>query len=471
MPDGRYYIIVGHKQRRYFRSLDQARAAYLADQMRALSSANRAELTAKAEVRRAAALERLERAGILDLVDEPIIPAGPLVLHHDDLDIGFFQYLESANKLADLAGVPQVQVRHTDKRTTPSHAPTLSRVLAEWRRLKSATHKGRETEHMRDVARAFKRFIKVVGDVPLDELSAAHFRLWREWVLDESVKRASGKWSNDQHAMVKQVLRFVRRHQSDWPWPDGLSDWVDAYERHAYQPKADNKQPLPVDEFNRLLETAHRWSHADTEAFDRNSQRGRGQRRQAFVKRELGLQLVAILRLAANCGLDPVDIERLRPEHLRLDAEVPHLDLPRLKVAHRVGAAVDRKTPLLPSTVAALTAALKGRAGIGPVFRSSRGAPLKRLSQLFRRLADDACTERKWSFKRLRNIGSTLAKRAKLSTDERQAFLGHAIGGTSKFHEGDLDERYLTDLVNLIGNTYFGGESVTVAQPIGQSVV
>lgn len=47
-------------------------------------------------------------------------------------------------------------------------------------------------------------------------------------------------------------------------------------------------------------------------------------------------------------------------------------------------------------------------------------------------------------------------------TDERTTFLAHSEGGTNRFYEGDVDEDYLVELVNLIGKEYFDGEHVYV---------
>ncbi len=56
---------------------------------------------------------------------------------------------------------------------------------------------------------------------------------------------------------------------------------------------------------------------------------------------------------------------------------------------------------------------------------------------------------------------ATLGKRHKRHPDEREAFLGHAVGGgTSRFYEGDVADDYLVPLVNLIGHDYFTGEEV-----------
>lgn len=281
MPDGRYYIIVDRTRRRYFRSVAEARATYLATQGQDLTDADRAILAARAEIRRTAAIERLEQEPWYDQVRvEPpvggVIPSG---------DVGLFRYVEGANALADLVGDPEAEIKRVTAATGAVPTNTnLSSVLAEWRRLKKAGDNGRETSHIKGVARVFSQFVKVVGDVAISTPAAVHFRAWREWVLHETQKRASGKWSNDRHAMVKMVLRSVRRHNDDWPWPAGLSDWLKAHDRKAYQAKPDNRQLLPVAEFHRLVKTTELRAGVQQAAFDPHTQRGRGQRRQAVVR-------------------------------------------------------------------------------------------------------------------------------------------------------------------------------------------
>lgn len=461
MPDGRFYIIDNNNRRRYFRKVEDARAAYLATQSRDLSPMERAVLIAKAEIRRAAAHEKLKRSGMHDELGNRIVtgPPEPIVVRNDDSIL--FKYLETANSLADTVGVPEVDVRRVNPSVSSAgSAPKLSRVIDEWRRLKKTGRGDKDTRHVKEATRIFKQFIRVIGNNPIDGLNASQFAAWREWVLNAAVKRASGKWSNDRHAIVKQVIRFVRRHRSDWPWPDGLSDWLDAYDRKAYLPSAANKQPLPPEVFRQLLTAAEKWAQTDPSASNADTQQGRGQRRQAQIKIHNGLQMRAILMLGVNCGLDPIDFSRIQREHIKLDGEAPHLDLPRSKVEHRVGAAVDRRTPLLPSTVEVVREVLAMAPSSGPVFRTARGSPFTAVTKNFRRLAGELGVEERWSFKHLRNVGPTLGKKAKLSKDERDAFLGHVVNGTSAFYEGDVDETYLVDLVNLIGKHYFDGERV-----------
>ena len=164
-------------------------------------------------------------------------------------------------------------------------------------------------------------------------------------------------------------------------------------------------------------------------------------------------------------GLDLIDIERLERRHLKLGGDLPHLDLPRKKMEHIVGTEVERRTPLLPSTVAALDRWLSFEATSSDlVFRSAAGGPLRttHLGRNFRKLAKAAGVEKEWSMKHLRNVGPSMAKQAGVSREMRDTFLGHVVNGANRWYEADVDEYYLVPLVNLVGEQYFGGERVHV---------
>ena len=80
------------------------------------------------------------------------------------------------------------------------------------------------------------------------------------------------------------------------------------------------------------------------------------------------------------------------------------------------------------------------------------------MATTLKRLREEAGLQDESTFKHLRNVGPSLGKRAKLSRDERDAFLGHVVDRSSSDYEADVDETYLIDLVNIIGEHYFGGE-------------
>ena len=65
MPDSRFYIIDDDNRRRYFRNVEDARAAYLASQSRDLSPMERAVLIAKTKVWKPSACCRKQRIRLL----------------------------------------------------------------------------------------------------------------------------------------------------------------------------------------------------------------------------------------------------------------------------------------------------------------------------------------------------------------------------------------------------------------------
>jgi integrase len=243
-------------------------------------------------------------------------------------------------------------------------------------------------------------------------------------------------------------------------------EWADSYHFKAFKPKAANRRPLPVEVFAALISQCRTWARTDPQAIPATTQSGRGKREQARRKQRDGVQFEGILRLALNCALDPVDVERITWDALKLDARVPHMRFPRRKIEGMTGEALDRLTPLLPSTVDSLLRWREHEMPVGgQVFRTARKGRCgrNRVSATMKRLRDGASVDESWSFKHLRNVGATLGKRGRRSRDERDAFLGHVVDGTSKFYEGDVDETYLIPLVDLIGEQYFGGEHVKVS--------
>ncbi len=308
---------------------------------------------------------------------------------------------------------------------------------------------------------------------------SAHFNHYEKQVKAQQGTR-SNKWHNDQFVPVAAVLKFARR-KLEGDFPDGLRDWIDFdKKRHTYSP--DNRQPIPVEVFKAILAEANRRADMDIESrmkeiraeigkdnpnIDAKKERLVLQGKKAQVLQQIESAPVwdSILRLMLNCGLDPIDICRIEWKHLRnLSRGFAYLDFARTKMKAKTGP-IDRKTPLLPGTVASLRRLREiSKTKSGLVFRNHRRAAFHRnqLAHGFNGLREAIDGGNGWSMKHLRNVGPTLGKRGKRPTDERDAFLGHAVGGTgtSRWYEGDVDEHYLTELVNLIGSAYFDGEQV-----------
>ena len=460
----RFYVIQADGNRREFRTWDDARAAFLTAQANAMPPEELARIAAIAQYRRDLAYQRLlNDPKYAEVMNRPIIPSS-----NPPLGGSFAETAVSAanvaNTLADLVGVPRIKLEADQ--AAPAGGPQLLDVISAFERHKKS-EKGQHTQHHREVARRWGRFVKVVGNLFVAQLQPQHFREFHSWVLREAPKRQSAKWHNDAVKTVKSVLKYVRRKYPEWPWPTGILDWANSYDAKPYRPRAANREPMSVTTFKDLISQCQAWARTDVDQYDPGTQRGRGQRTQALRKKRDGVQFEAILRLGVNCGFDPVDIERVTWSDLRLGVRVPHLRFARRKVEVSVGQAVERITPLLPSTVDVLERLQSfDNRHSGPVFLTARRGPYRsdRLGRTFTRLRHDSGIDDRATFKNTRNVGPTLARRAKLSSDEREAFLGHVVNGAPRFYEGDVDETYLISLVNLIGNAYFDGEQVKQAE-------
>ncbi len=367
--------------------------------------------------------------------------------------------------LAEAVDIPALATVNANL-SLPKGGPKLTDIIAKWEMHKVEQSGGRRTQYVQTVKRHWNQFVGQVKNIRLVELRPAHFRTFHSWLAREGAKYSSTQWKYDRATDVKAVVRYVRKKYPEWPWPTGIVEWADSYDIKPFKPRAANREPMPVDVFDALIEGCRAWARTDPSAIVATTQGGRGRREQARRKRRDGIQFEAILRLALNCGLDPIDIERITWDALKLDACVPHMRFPRRKIEGMTGEAIDRLTPLLPSTVDSLLRWREHERLVGgPVFRTARKGRYGRnsVSAAVKRLREEASVDGSWSFKHLRNVGPTLGKRGKRPRDERDAFLGHVIDGTGKYYEGDVDETYLIPLVDLIGGQYFGSENVNMS--------
>ncbi len=459
---GRFYVIASDGKRQEFKTWDEARAALATERANSIPSAELSRIVAVARHRSNLAYERLYGdARLREILDEVTI-AGPQVVSSAPYAETVVGFAEAANALADQVGVPRMKIdRDLDALAT---GPRLRHVIEKWEHHKVEELGGRVTSNIRDVRRHWKQFVEQVKNIHVAELSPSHFRKFHSWLAREGAKYSSTQWRHDRASNIKSVITFVKKKYPEWPWPAGVLEWADSYHFRAFKPKAANRRPMPVDVFAALISQCRTWARTDPKTIPAATQSGRGKREQARRRRRDGIQFEAILRLALNCGLDPVDIERITWNALKLDERVPHMRFPRRKIEGMTGEAIDRLTPLLPSTVDSLLRWREHEMPVGgPVFRTARKGRYGRssVSATMKRLREEASVDDSWSFKHLRNVGPTLGKRGRRSRDERDAFLGHVVDGTSKFYEGDVDETYLIPLVNLIGEQYFGSENVS----------
>ena len=313
-----------------------------------------------------------------------------------------------------------------------------------------------------DTRRFFDRFVDAVGNLPANQITHEHFVKWQQ-AVKKRCKNLSPKSVGDHHAAVAKVLRFAKRKHRNWAFPDGLMEWLDDWKldkRTPYVPKKSNSQPMPVDVYKGLLRVADAWAVTELPPCTAGSGSAAAKRRQAQLRQRQGVQFSAVLKLAIH-GLANIDCARIEWSDLQLDGALPYFDFPRTKSQHKTGYAIDRKTPLLPATVAALKRWRRFEQPNTNVFRTSQKRPFSTNSlwQVIEKMRDKS-DGNGWSFKHLRNIGGTLGDKGGLSEMMIDRFLGHTLKRERAKYLGDVDASYLVPLVNLIGAEYFDGETV-----------
>ena len=239
-------------------------------------------------------------------------------------------------------------------------------------------------------------------------------------------------------------------------------EWADDWkidDRTPYVPKASNREPMPVHVYRRCLAVADEWASIDIDHLDSTTQKGMGQRRQATIKQREGVQFAALLHLIIH-GLDTVDCTRIQWSNLiDLDGDMPYFDFPRSKSKHRTGYPIDRKTPLLPSCVAALKCWQEFERPARTIFKTAHGSKYNSstLATAFAKLRGEANKE--WTLKHLRNVGSSLADQHGMSEMVVDRFLGHTLKKARAKYLGTVGPEYLVELGNLIERHYFGTPS------------
>ncbi len=394
----------------------------------------------------------------------------------------------TADAFADTLGVPEFAVVDVSE-AAPSSAssaspvpatsnPRLTEVGERWlqhkmneqgisyvdpdarKALRDAGKRSPLTSHMRDTMARWQHFIDCAGDVRVSELNAEHFRKFATWADKEAVRKASTRWHGQQFAAVKNIFNYGLRQFPDWAWPPGISERLRSYTAKPYVPRDDNTEPMPSGVFHSLLAQCDAWAQTDVEQFDRTTQSGRAKRLQALRKQRDGRQMRVVLELTINCGLNAVDCERITWSNLKLTGDLPHMDFPRRKTEHSVGRATPRKTPLLPPVIKSLRAWQKMESHADKlVFHSAQGTPLAKdqISRTVTRLLKDAGLEQRFTYKHLRNVGSSLASDQGLPEEMIQCFLGHVPQTVSSRYKGSKKPSYLKPLVELIDQQYLNG--------------
>ena len=390
---GRYYSIPDGKARKYWGSeLDAAAQDYRASKL-SPEDRERAELMDK--------VETLEAEGVVLLAT-----------------------LRST--LDTIDGGPKPEPKPEPK-PVPASKETLADCLSlweEWKQAESCT-----AEYIAAGAKIFREFLACVGNLPISQVTHGHFGKWQRRII-KAGRNESHYWQDRRHKIVSQILKFaVRKRQEDWAFPPRLSAWADSYDRKAWCVDDSNALPLPVEDFQAILQ-ALEYSTTETPTIKR-----------------------AMLYIAIQTGFVPTDLAALNWDNLHLSEPTPYVDLPRTKVEKKTGAAVPRITPLLPQTVRALVALERGGAWVfsGRRKRLTTAAIKQQTNKLFRRAGVTDFT-----IKHLRNVGANLAEENDLSELMISRFLGHTVKSVKRHYLAKSKKpEYLLPLVALIERDYF----------------
>ncbi len=302
------------------------------------------------------------------------------------------------------------------------------------------------------------------GNIQLHELTPQHLADFRYWITNQGLAAST---CNDHLGIFGQITNFCRVNKPDLRVPAHFDTWNRQYLlKETVAESDDNKEPMPVDVFCKMLKAAANPTPVATATTfgARNAQR---------QKKYEAIRNGALLRFMLNFAADPIDCERLKWNHLALDDELPACTLPRIKVAKKVGKPIKRNTPMLPSTVDALRQLRQHDGHSDFVFLDTeQNQPLTSsgVSQAITRLAKAAKGKRlredgtygQWTAKYLRNVGSSLGVTwgHNLNAILIDRFLGHAIKTEAKKYIGKHSAESLIPIVNLIGEHYCNGERI-----------
>lgn len=247
----RFYIIRSDGQRQEFRTWEDARAGLATERANSIPAEELARMAAVARYRSDLTHEKLYGDARLRETLSEITIGGPQVIPSVSCAEAVVGFAEAANALADQVGVPRMKIGVDPD--TPTGGPRLRDVIQRWKQHKAEEAGGRATQHHRDSERLWGEFVKQVGNVFITQLSPAHFRRFHSWLAREGGKYSS-KWQGSRVAIVKGVLRFVRKRYPEWPWPVGILEWADSYAVRPYRSPAANREPMPAKTFTTLVE-------------------------------------------------------------------------------------------------------------------------------------------------------------------------------------------------------------------------
>ncbi|MBU1983872.1 hypothetical protein KJ815_05625, partial [bacterium] len=286
-------------------------------------------------------------AAIVKLQDEADLPAKVKVSFELDRPLSLRELSDSREAFgAKLKAARAVLATEDDK--PPAASQNLSDCLRFWTEWKTA-----ETcrqSYIDETERCFNEFISEVGDKPVNHLAKSDFVGFERFLIKSSKGRKGNDWYARRLKSLRAVLNLCYQ-KTEYPFPADLQRWYHAIKQRPVVPAKESAEPIPVSVFRDMLLTLREWAVIDVEAMPRATQTDRARRNRAYVRKRAGVQWQAILLLACNCSLGNEDVCCIRWDNLKLRVKLPYLDFPRTKQERRIGRAIERKTPLLPSTI------------------------------------------------------------------------------------------------------------------------
>ncbi len=341
---------------------------------------------------------------------------------------------------------------------TKASAQKLRDVLSAYVTWKQQDHI--DTAH---AERMFQRFIHIVGNKPVNQLSEADFGRYVNRLLTLSNnQKATNDFFRRNCECVISVIRFVRNWGDPgtgtaFPFPKEVLDWASKYRqwKKKYHPDESNRQPVPPDVFQAMLKVADQWATMDLGAMPCETLEQRSALAHAKEKKRDGYQFKAILCLGVNCGLDPgADIACMTAQNLKEG----HIDFPRRKPQRKHGRAVPRVTPLLSETQDALDEWIAYEKPQSTLFTTNHKGRHTRnsINGALGRLQSDAKTEGHYTYKHFRNCSGYAARKAGLPDWMVQAVLGHVSNTVAgKSYIEDPNPSLLRPIVKAIAAEYF----------------
>lgn len=212
---------------------------------------------------------------------------------------------------------------------------------------------------------------KITVSKALDE----YWTLSREQTLGKSPDQLR-RWRNPRMKAVKNLIDVIGDKALDEITGGDTLDfrawWLDRIENEGVNPQTANKDLIHLGGVLKLVNRMKRLGLV-LPLSDLSFKKGEKVRREPFSRAWIeekilapgaldGLNLEArtILKVMINTGARPSEIANLRPDHVQLDANIPHISIEPTKERHLKTENARRKIPLLGASLEAMRACPKG---------------------------------------------------------------------------------------------------------------